>query len=61
MLVNEDGWPCELPYQTQGETVNKDGYDTNDIIGRYYVINQGTAKDSKIANPVILYLKKTER
>lgn len=18
MLVNEDGWPCELPYQTQG-------------------------------------------
>lgn len=58
MLVNEDGWPCELPYQTQGETVNKDGYDTDDIIGRYYVINQGTAIDSKIANPVILYLEK---
>ncbi len=18
MIVNEDGWPCELPYQTQG-------------------------------------------
>ena len=58
MLVNEDSWPCELPYQTQGETVNKDGYDTDDIIGRYYVINQGTAIDSKIANPVILYLEK---
>lgn len=58
MLVNEDGWPCELPYQTQGETVNKDGYDADDIIGRYYVINQGTAVDSKIANPVILYLEK---
>lgn len=58
MLVNEEGWPCELPYQTQGETVNKDGYDTDDIIGRYYVINQETAIDSKIANPVILYLEK---
>ena len=39
-------------------TVNKDGYDADDIIGRYYVINQGTAIDSKIANPVILYLEK---
>lgn len=58
MIVNEDGWPCELPYQTQGETISEDGYDKNDVIGRYYVINQGTDISDKIANPKILYLNK---
>ena len=32
MIVNEDGWPCELPYQTQGETISEDGYDKNDVM-----------------------------
>lgn len=58
MIVNEDGWPCELPYQTQGETISEDGYEKNDVVGRYYVINQGTDISDKIANPKILYLNK---
>lgn len=56
MLVNKDGWPCELPYQTQGETVNAEGYDASETVGRYFVINQGTDISSDIANPKILYL-----
>ena len=56
MLVNEDGWPCELPYQTQGETVSETGYEQSEIIGRYFVINQGTDISKDIANPSILYL-----
>ncbi|MCB8829816.1 endo-alpha-(1-_5)-L-arabinanase, partial [Escherichia coli] len=56
MLMNEDGWPCELPYQTQGETVSGTGYETDAVVGRYFVINQGTNISNDIANPVILYL-----
>ena len=56
MLMNEDGWPCELPYQTQGETVSDTGYETDAVVGRYFVINQGTNISNDIANPVILYL-----
>lgn len=55
-LVNAEGWPCMLPYQTEGETVSRSGYRTSDVAGRYYVINQGTGIDAKIAEPVILYL-----
>lgn len=56
MLTNADGWLCELPYQTQGETVSESGYDAEQTVGRYFVINQGTDISSDIANPVILYL-----
>lgn len=55
-LVNEEGWPCMLPYQTQGETVSATGYSKEEMVGRYYVINQGTGIDAEIAQPVILYL-----
>ena len=58
MLMNEDGWPCELPYQTQGETVSENGYDSKEVVGRYYVINQGTDISKSIANPTIFYLTK---
>ena len=58
LIMNEEGWPCELPYQTQGETVSEEGYDKADVIGRYYVINQGTDISSDIANPFIVYLNK---
>jgi arabinan endo-1,5-alpha-L-arabinosidase len=56
MFANEDGWLCELPYQTQGETISQTGYDQSETVGRYFVINQGTDISSDIANPVILYL-----
>ena len=55
-IVNEEGWPCMLPYQTQGETVSETGYSADQVAGRYYMINQGTAIDAKIAKPEILYL-----
>ena len=55
-LINADGWPCMLPYQTQGETVSETGYDKDQVVGRYYMINQGTGIDAEIAKPVILYL-----
>ena len=55
-IVNEDGWPCMLPYQTQGETVSKTGYSKEEIAGRYYFIDQGTAINAEIAEPEILYL-----
>lgn len=57
-LVNQEGWPCMLPYQTQGETVSEKGYKTSEVIGRYYLINQGTGIDSEIAEPIIVYLQK---
>lgn len=56
MLMNEAGWPCELPYQTQGETVFTDGYPKDEVVGRYFFINQGTDISSDIANPQIIYL-----
>jgi len=56
MLMNAEGWPCELPYQTQGETVSETGYDKKEVVGRYYMINQGTDISSDIANPIIVYL-----
>lgn len=56
MLMNEEGWPCDLPYQTQGETVSDSGYSKDDVVGRYYFINQGTDISNEIANPRIIYL-----
>ena len=32
------------------------GYETDAVVGRYFVINQGTNISNDIANPVILYL-----
>ncbi len=55
-IVNEEGWPCMLPYATEGENVSESGYDKSAVAGRYYVINQGTAIDAEIAQPFILYL-----
>ncbi len=55
-LMNEEGWPCMLPYQTQGETVSESGYEKSAVVGRYFVTNQGTEISADIANPKILYL-----
>lgn len=58
-IVNAEGWPCMLPYQTQGETVSETGYSKEDVAGRYYMINQGTAINAEIAEPEILYLNES--
>ena len=55
-IVNAEGWPCMLPYQTQGEKVSGTGYSMEEAAGRYYMIDQGTAISADIAEPVIVYL-----
>ena len=48
-----------LPYATDGETISETGYEKEEVIGEYYVINQGMAIDAEIAEPVKFVL--TER
>lgn len=55
-LLNKEGWPCMLPYVTSGETVSENGYDKENLVGRYYVINQGIKINGEVAAPFILYL-----
>ena len=56
-IVNEEGWPCMLPYATDGEMVSETGYGVEELSGKYYAINQGTSIDAQIAQPFILYLE----
>ena len=39
MLMNENGWPCVLPYEYTGETV-ADGYKKDEVSGTYDMIKQ---------------------
>lgn len=55
-LVNEEGWPCMLPYATDGETVSKTGYGKEQVLGEYYLINQGLSVDARIAQPIKVIL-----
>lgn len=56
-FLNAEGWICMLPYQTQGETISSTGYETSELIGRYYVVNQGMDISADIAKPTIFYLQ----
>lgn len=56
-FTNEEGWPCMLPFATDGETISETGYDKSEVVGKYYVINQGTEINAEIAQPVIFYLE----
>ncbi len=55
-FLNKEGWPVLLPYMYQGETIEKNGYTSEEITGRYYVVAQGTSIDASIAEPVVFYL-----
>lgn len=55
-ILNDEGWPCMLPYATDGETIVEKGYDTSALVGEYFVINQGTKIDGVIAEPFKLVL-----
>lgn len=55
-LLNEEKWPCMLPYATSGETVSATGYDKSRLTGEYFMINQKTAVDAVIAEPVKIVL-----
>lgn len=57
-FLNAEGWPCMLPYMTSGETISDAGYSQDEVVGRYYMINQGMAIDDKVAEPFIIYLLK---
>lgn len=54
--LNEEGWPCLLPYTTRGETI-PETFDPARVPGSYYVINQGTFINDKIAEPFVLSLQ----
>lgn len=54
--VSEEGWPCMLPYATRKETI-PETFAAQDVPGRYFVINQGTDINAKIAKPFIVYLR----
>ena len=55
-LINKEGWPCLLPYQTQGETVSETGYAPEEIMGRYYMVCQGLTVTGKIPEIHVVYL-----
>lgn len=55
-FVNEEGWPCMLPYATDGETIAEKGYTKDEVVGRYYMVDQGMAINADVAQPIVLYL-----
>ncbi len=56
-LLNEEGWPCMMPYATRKEDLSSGAYTAEQATGRYYVINQGTDISDRITEPFILYLR----
>jgi len=56
VFLNEEAWPCILPYATDSETISETGYDISQTAGRYYVVNSGTDISASINDPVIWYL-----
>lgn len=55
-FLNKEGWPCLAPYATAGETLSESGYDKKDVVGRYYIVNQGKDISGVVAEPMIFYL-----
>jgi len=46
-----------LPYATNGETISETGYSKEQVVGEYYLINQGMEINSSIAEPVKVVLE----
>lgn len=57
LAMNEDAWPVMLPYRTDGENLS-DEIAEEDILGRYFFIDQGLKIDSEISEPKVVYLDK---
>ncbi len=55
-FLNEEGWPCMLPYATEKETISDKGYAMDKVAGEYFMINQGMNVDAEIAQPVKVVL-----
>ncbi|MBP5250149.1 MAG: arabinan endo-1,5-alpha-L-arabinosidase, partial [Lachnospiraceae bacterium] len=45
-------------YKTSKETVSETGYAVDEIAGDYYFVDQGSAIDSKVAQPLMIRLNK---
>ncbi len=56
-FLNEEGWPCMLPYATNGETISEAGYGMEQVVGEYYLINQGMDISASIAEPIKVVLE----
>lgn len=56
-FLNEEGWPVMAPYATNGETISETGYSMDQVVGDYYMINQGMEINSDIAEPIMVRLK----
>lgn len=48
IFFNKEGWPVAAPFNTSGETLNKDGYKEKEVLGTYYYVNHGTDINSKV-------------
>ena len=57
IVMNKEGWPCVLPYQTSGETANEAGYRDEEICGRYYMTDLNMEIDSEIPQLQVVYLE----
>ena len=55
-FLNEEGWPCMLPYATNGETISETGYARDEVAGLYYFVSQGYYVNAQIAQPIMLEL-----
>lgn len=57
VIMNKEGWPCVLPYQTSLETAKESGYNDEEIVGRYYMTDLGMEIDSEIPELQVIYLE----
>lgn len=57
-FLNREGWPCMLPYATNGETISDKGYSKDEVVGTYYVNNSGMKIDAAVSEPFKLVLTK---
>ena len=55
-FLNEEGWPCMLPYATNQETISETGYAKDEVIGLYYFVSQGYYINDKVAQPIMIEL-----
>ena len=48
LFTNQSGWLVAAPFETNGETLKKEGYQKEEVSGKYYIINHGTDISKKI-------------
>ncbi len=52
MAMNEDGWPCVFPFETNDESLLEEGYKQSDPAGTFYILDHGMAVDAAVNKPV---------